>query len=259
MFLLSHTFPYNGNPLFPYFGNCMDFCFKQKIPETLNLEMFVFFHLFPLLWEFPFPIFWEFYRFLLYLKYFRNSTLWNVCVFPYFFLTMGISFSHILGIAWISASSETFKTPKNLKCLCVFPFFFPHNGNPLFLCLGNCMDFCFTQNIWETHYSGMFVFSHTFPVLWEFTFPIFWDLYGFPLFPKYVRNTWPWDVLLSHTFPILSSLSPCFGDNTTDVKTLFLIPFSHKCYVKLFTKELNLFCSWAGPNISIFDPFVIEV
>ena len=140
-------FPYNGNPLFPYFGNCMDFCFKQKIPETLNLEMFVFFHIFPLLWEFPFPIFWEFYRFLLYLKYFRNSTLWNVCVFPYFFLTMGISFSHILGIAWISASSETFKTPKNLKCLCVFPFFSPYNGNPLFLCLGNCMDFCFTQNI----------------------------------------------------------------------------------------------------------------
>ena len=28
--------------------------------------------------------------------------------------------------------------------------------------------------------------------------------------------------------------------------------------VKLFTKELNLFCTWAWLNISIFGPFVIE-
>ena len=88
-------------------------------------------------------------------------------------------------------------------------------------------------------------------------------MYRFLLLPKYVRNTWPWDVLFSHTFPVLSSLSPCFGDNTTDVKTnkffLFLIPFSHKCLCEIFTKELNLFCSWARPSISIFNPFVIEV
>ena len=39
----------------------------------------------------------------------------------------------------------------------------------------------------------------------------------------------------------------------------FLSHFHTNVYVKLFIKELNLFCSWARPNISIFDPFVIEV
>ena len=39
----------------------------------------------------------------------------------------------------------------------------------------------------------------------------------------------------------------------------FLSHFHTNVYVKLFIKELNLFCSLARPNISIFDPFVIEV
>ena len=60
------------------------------------------------------------------------------------------------------------------------------------------------------------------------------------------------------------SLSPCFGDNTTDVKTneksFYFWPHFHpNVCVKLFTKEVNLFCSWVRPNISILDPFVKEV
>ena len=59
------------------------------------------------------------------------------------------------------------------------------------------------------------------------------------------------------------SLSPYFWNNRTDVKTnekfLFLILFLHKRFMKLFTKEVNLFCSWAWPNMRILDPFVMEV
>ena len=71
------------------------------------------------------------------------------------------------------------------KSLC-FLLLFPYYVNSLFPYFGNCMDFCFSQNIWETHYFGMFVFSHIFPVLWKFTFPKFWELYGFMLHPKYL-------------------------------------------------------------------------
>ena len=35
--------------------------------------------------------------------------------------------------------------------------------------------------------------------------------------------------------------------------------FHTNVYVKLFSKEVNLFYAWARPNISILDPFVIEV
>ena len=75
-------FPYNGNPLFPCFENCTDFCIKRKISETLNFEMFVFSHIFSLLWEFTFPIFWDLYGFLLHPKYLRNFAMF--VFFPYF-------------------------------------------------------------------------------------------------------------------------------------------------------------------------------
>ena len=140
-------FPYYGNSLFPYFGNCMDFCFTQNIWETLECLLF----------------------------------------FPYFSRIMGIHFSHILGIVWISASSKIFKKPINLKCLC-FPILFPYYGNPLFPCVGNCMDFCFLQKIPETLNFEMFMFSHIFSLLCEFTFLIFWELYVLMPHMKYVRN-----------------------------------------------------------------------
>ena len=35
--------------------------------------------------------------------------------------------------------------------------------------------------------------------------------------------------------------------------------FHTNVYVKLFAKEVNLFCSWVRPNICVLDPFDIEV
>ena len=83
-------FPYYGNPLSRCVGKCTDFCFQQKIPET--------------------------------------PWLWNVHVFPYFFLTVRIHFSHILGIVCINATHEVCKKPIALECLC-FPILFPYNEN----------------------------------------------------------------------------------------------------------------------------------
>ena len=123
-------FPYYGNPLFPCVGNCIDFCFKLKIPETLNFEMLVFSHIFSLLWEFTFLIFWELYVLKPHMKYVRNPQLWNVCVFPYVSLTMRIQCSHVIGIVQVSISREieecgTCKKPKPLEYLC-FPTIFPY-------------------------------------------------------------------------------------------------------------------------------------
>ena len=92
-----------------------------------------------------------------------------------------------------------------------FPILFPYYGNPLSPSFGNCMDFYFTPNIWETHKFGIFAFSNTFLALWEFTFPMFWAMYGFLLLANDVRNTWLWIVLFSHSFPVLSKIiSPMF-------------------------------------------------
>ena len=121
--------------------------------------------------------------------------------FPYISRIMEIHFSQFLGIVWISASSEIFKKPINLKCLC-FPILFPYNGNSLFPCFGNCMDFCIKRKISETLNFEMFVFSHIFSLLWEFTFPIYWELYGFLLHPKHLRNFGMF-VFFPHTFPLL--------------------------------------------------------
>ena len=123
---------------------------------------------------------------------------------------MRIHVSHALGIIWISASLEIFKKPINLKCLC-FPKLFPYYGNPLFLCFGNCMNFCFIRKIVKTLNFEIFVFSDIFPLLSEFTFPILWELYGFLLHPKYLRNPLLWNVCF---FPILfpyygNPLFPC--------------------------------------------------
>ena len=112
---------------------------SPKIFEQPNtLECLLFSHTFPVLWKFTFLIFWELYGFLLHPKYLRNPHTWNVCVFPYFSRIMEIHFSHVLGTAWISASSKKFQKPLTLKCLC-FPIFFPYCGDSLFSYFGNCM------------------------------------------------------------------------------------------------------------------------
>ena len=113
--------------------------------------------------------------------------LWNVCFSPYFSRIMRIHFSHVLGIVWISASSKIFKKPINLKCLC-FPILFPYYRIPLFQCVGNCMDFCFQQKIPETPNFQMFMFSHIISLLREFTFLIFWELHVLMPHMKYIRN-----------------------------------------------------------------------
>ena len=64
--------PYYGNPHFSCVWNCMDICFQQKIPETLNFEMFMFSHIFSLLCEFIFLIFWKIYGLMPNMKYVRN-------------------------------------------------------------------------------------------------------------------------------------------------------------------------------------------
>ena len=156
-------FPYYGNSLFPYFGNCMDLCFTLNSWETHYFGMFV--------------------------------------LFPYFSRITGIHFSHILGIVWISASSELFKKPINV---CVFPYF------------SRIMEIHFShvlQTAWISASSEEFQKHSTskclcflifFSLLWDFTFPIFWELYGFALHPKYLRNPLLWNVcIFSHTFPVL--------------------------------------------------------
>ena len=62
---------------------------------------------------------------------------------------MGIHFSHILRVVWISTSPKILQKPKTLECL---------------------------------------LFTHTFPVLWESTFPMFWELHRFLIYPQYLRE-----------------------------------------------------------------------
>ena len=187
----SILFPYNGNPLFPCFGNCMDFYIKQKISQTLNFEIFVFSHIFSLLWEFTFPVFWELYGFLLHPKYLRNFGMFFF--FPYF--------SHVLGIVWISASSKILKKPINLKCLC-FPILFPYYGNPL-LWIIRIMDFCFQQKIpylfltVRVHFShilGTVCINATHEICKK---PIALECLCFPILFPYYENS-----VISHVFGI---------------------------------------------------------
>ena len=108
MFVFSHTFPVLWKSNFPMFWELHGYLFQAKNSRNPSFKMFVFFHIFPLLWEFTFPIIWELYGFPLHPKYLRNPLLCNVCFFPYFSRIMGIHFSHVLGIVWISASPEIF-------------------------------------------------------------------------------------------------------------------------------------------------------
>ena len=187
-------FPYYVNSLYPYFGNCMIFVSAKIFEKSITLECQFFPNTFPVLQEFHFLMFWELYAFLLHPKY--------------------------------------FKKPINLKCLC-FPILFPYQGNPLFPCVGNCMNFCFKQKIPETLNFGMFVFSHIFPLLCKFTFSIFWDLYGFLVHPKYLRNPLLWNVCF---FPILF---PYYGNSLSHVLDIAWISASSE----IFKKPINLNCS----------------
>ena len=94
----------------------------------------------------------------------------------------------------------------------------------------------------------MFVFCHTFSLLWKFTFLMFWEMHGFLLHAKYVRNPWLWNVLFSHTFLVLSEFTfPMFW------RQYYWYHFHSNTYVKLFTKEVILSLSRTEDCIS--NPF----
>ena len=193
-FVIASNFLKNPQPgndmafrrIFPFCGNLYIHKYWElhEFSSTLNLRgsedygKSVFSFTFPVLCKFTFPKFWELYGFLLHPKQLRNPLLWNVCFFPYFSRIIGIHFSHVLGIVWISASSEIFKKAINLKCLC-FPILFPCNGNPLYSCFGNCLNFCFKQKILQTLNFEMFVFSHIFPYYRNSLFPYFGNCMDF--------------------------------------------------------------------------------
>ena len=129
-------FPYYVNSLFPYFGNCMDFCFTQNIWETHYFGMFVFSHIFLYYGNSLFPYFGNCMDFCFTQNNGETHYFGIFVFFPYVYRIMEIHFSQGLGIVWISASSEIFKKPINFKCLC-FPILFLYNGNSLFPCFGN--------------------------------------------------------------------------------------------------------------------------
>ena len=122
--------------------------------------------------------------------------------------TMEIHFSYVLGIVWISVLPKIFEKPITLECLCL-PTLFPYYGNPLSHVLGT---------IWISASSEIFkrpinlkylYFGIPFPYYGNPLFQCFefLELYGFLLFVKYVWNTWPWNVLFSHTFPTLLKIT----------------------------------------------------
>ena len=121
-----------------------------------------------------------------------------------------------------------------MKCLC-FPIFFLYYGNVFFPCFGNCMDFYFTQNVLETHNLGMFVFPHSFHVLWEHTFPMLQNFYGFLIRPKYLRNPWIWNVCVFLYFSCTMEI------DFSHILGIEWINVSHKIYQKPIALECLCF------------------
>ena len=145
--------------------------------------MFVFSHIFPVPWKSTFPMFWELYGFLLYLKYLRNLQFWNVCFPSYFFCNMGIRLSHV------SASPKIFKKLITLECLC-FPMLFPHYGNSVVPCFRKSTHFCFILSILGSPSLGCLshlCLSHIFSEIWEFTSSILRKLPVF--YPDYFKKS----------------------------------------------------------------------
>ena len=111
----------------------------------------------------------------------------------------------------------------------------------------------------------MFVFFHTFPVLWEFVFPMFWELYESLLHAKYEKKRLTFECFVfpyfSHTIGI--HFSHALGTIPLMSKLIkffyFRFHFHSNIHVNLFTKEVILLCCWVRPNICISDPFVIDV
>ena len=108
IWLSTEYFHFMGICTFTNIGNSWVLINAKSARQRRLWEISVFSLTFPVLCKFTFPIFWELYGFLLHLKYLRDPLLWNVCFFPYFSRIMGIHFSHVLEIVWISAKFEMF-------------------------------------------------------------------------------------------------------------------------------------------------------
>ena len=113
----------------------------------------------------------------------------------------------------------------------------------------------------------MFVFSCTLPVLWKSTFPMFWVL-------GIVWISASREICKKHLTlecSVFSYVSGTIGNHFAHVLGTILLMwrlmkifyfwshFHTNVYVKLFNEEVNLFCSWARPNICTSAPFDIEV
>ena len=127
MFVFSHIFSLLWEFTFPIYWELYGFLLHPK--HLRNFGMFAFFpHTFPVLWEFTFPMFWELYGFLLHPKFLRNPYIWNVCAFLYFSRIIEIQFSHVLAI------------PETLNFeMFMFSHIFPYSANSLFSYSGNCI------------------------------------------------------------------------------------------------------------------------
>ena len=80
-------------------------------------------HIFPLLREVTFLMFWKLYGLMLHTNYVRNPYLRNICVFPYFSRTTGIHFSHVLEIVWMFLLHTKYLRNSWFLNVCVFPYF----------------------------------------------------------------------------------------------------------------------------------------
>ena len=121
------------------------------------------------------------------------------------------------------------------------------------------------QSIKKILVFGMFVSSHTFPLLWESIFPMFLEFHGFLIHAIYVRNPYLSNVSIftyfSRTigihFPHV--LGTLLLMRKLVINIYFQSYFHLYVYVSLFTKEFNLFCCWARSITCISDRFVTEV
>ena len=113
----------------------------------------------------------------------------------------------------------------------------------------------------------MFVFSHTCPVLWKSTFPIFWvsGIVWISIYREICKKNLTFECSVfsyaSRTirihFPYVLGIILLMWRLMK--KFYFWSHFHTNVYVKLFTKEVNLFCLRDRPNICISDSFAIKV
>ena len=98
------------------------------------------------------------------------------------------------------------------KYLC-FPMLFLYYVNSLFPYFGKCMDFCFTQNIWETPTFKCLFFHILFPYYENSHFPCFGNYMDFCFTRKFKKPINLKCLCFPTLFPCYeNSLFLCFGN-----------------------------------------------